>query len=1208
MGEIPISQEVSRVFVGRTKEIDVINALYDQYIGGHALVLTMTGEPGIGKTYLVEHFFSISKSCNFVWGKNEQFSNSNLTAISQVLEQLTNYALTLQKVQLKKLQKDLQTNLRNDLSLLYKISPSVNQIINLQVQSLNTDLIKIKYRVKNVVFKYIATIAKYCLPVVVFIDDLQWADNLSFDIIKTLIKKIDQSHIMLILSYRSNESNYILGKIKLNLEEKTNFLSIQKFSYSELLAYICEVLPGKVKDVEVLAKMIDIITQGNPFYMDQLLRIFLQNEIIKRDRKTWDVAEDEMNALVASETSASLINTCIQKNYYKDQFLLDLIACFQSVDVTLINELIDLSQDETAKHIQDLIDVSILTKNETHEKITIAYSHDIISKLVYANISERKKQEIHFLIAQKIMQKRNGSEAIDDIIVAHLLKSPHEEIVLEAEKWIDVLFSTGLNKKMIALIDQARSIFELGIRILPFCKDKEKEDEVRMRLELAECYCLLDRADEALGIIDVLLSNHKKKHIVELIRIKQLYLYHYQREHRKAVELGKALLKDRGLRINKIEMVPNLLFLKHLYSKKCLAKRVEHKSITDKNVLVTLDILTLMTISATLSDDVMSNCICLKAAVYCGRFGNSPDMIVGHVSSAYILLSVWKDKKNAFALEDAIVELLKRASDKNKAFVFFILGTFFAPFSKSMTTSESYLNQSIEYGESTGDFVFLGYSILSSLDNKVFMGLHIDEMLAYIQHIRTDYSDLEQYSVTYNLQVHEAHAKVLKLGTSCFDENDINSEYRQLTDFEKLTEKGLMLQRMFLFGEIDRAFTLTEDMMKHMRLLNGMISSADIYFYMALIRISHHDDLNRKQKKRNLSYLKRILNNMKGQSSLNSGDFGALYALTSAEYETRIAKKTGTENLYYKAIDLSKNNTKIHALATLLYARVCQNGSIATYLARESVSLFTKFGAHAVAELVKEEFDLEAQGNHSERTVKLWQPMDELMAKCEKLNEQETISQLIATLIENDYADYCAFICEKAEGAIIGYESTENGLIKKHQNGLSLDKGKSVSAYISRHALRMGKDIHHHPRQAKAIYASDPYILAYPQKHISCLPILCHEAVAGLIYIEKEAQNFDDELIRRIKNFLPAIASKTTQINEVNLTHILSKKAVKTNLSIRELDVLNLMAEGYTNNRISRELNIAAGTVKNHVSSILSKFDTTSRIKAVQTARDKNLL
>ncbi len=1197
----------NRIFIGRAEEVAALTGLYKSYLEGNASVVVVTGEPGIGKTFLVEHFFRKRLDCHYVYGKHGQFSD--IGSVSQIIEQLTNYALTLSKGSLGKIQVELEKAIGNDISLLYKINPSISQILKQEIQSANNDLMKTKYRVKNAVFKYIAAIAEYCFPMVIYVDDLQWADALSIEIIKTLVKKIENSGIMLVLSYRSNEPVMVVDHLKPALQGKSFWVALKKFSHAEIIEYIGVVLPGTIIAVDEFAKHIYSNTQGNPFYIEKLLRILLHDKIIKRDGDTWDISAALSSHYLRGTSAESVISDSIWNHYHQDKFIFDIISCFQDVDLELIEQIAGTDINETSNLIQSLVDASILTTNQTRNKVTVTYSHDIIGKLVYGNISCEQKENIHYFIANNIMQKMKQSERLDDIIVSHLLNSSPQKIAADAERWIDILFDSGMRKKMIAQVEQARQIFALCIVILPHCPSKDHRFKAEVKLECAECLCLLDRAGEAHDVIQSLLQSNTDSSIIASIKLQQLSIYHYQRQHSSVIASGKSLLKEMGLTVNRVQMPLNLLTLKRLYSKKWIESMIRLPVIADVRLLKTLDVLTLMTICATLSDDDMSACLCLKAAVYCGKYANSPNSIIGHVAGAYIMLTVWKDTRRAFLLEDAIIELLEHADNRNKAFAYFILGTFFSLFSKSLTESEECLKKAIRYGETTGDFVFLGYSILSSLDNKAFVGSHLDEMLKCINQIRADYGDLEQNNIAYNLQVHEAHILALKLGSDCFDENHISRGYEQLTPFEKFTEKGLMLQRMFLFGETKKAYELAEKLTADVKLLDGMISSIDIHLYMALIRINYHKQLKKNDKNRNLVKIKCIMRMAKNWSELNNKDFGPVYALILAEYEARIHEKPIADSLYNNAIDSCANNSKLLALAVLLYARNCRNKSVSVHLANESAKLHRNWGAVAIADYIEKEFFGEQRGQNVQHKneVKMQLLLAELGKECETLDEGDTIEKFINVIIKTGYADHCAFLYEKPDLIAIGMES-KDGRVKRYENGKSLENSNSVSTYISRHSYRTCKEIYHHPDGAKTIYSSDSYIVKHPDRYIVCIPVFCHGIIAGLIYMEKKDQGFDANTTALIKNFLPIIASKITTIKGVNLFNILSDKTANTNLSKRELDVLNLMVRGYSNQQISAGLNIAAGTVKNHISNILTKLETDSRTKAVYIAQERNLI
>lgn len=1198
----------NQIFVGREAQSALIFNSYERFLNGHSSTITVTGTPGVGKSALIDYCVKTQRPKYYLYIKCRNLDGIDIAAISQMIEKVTDCALTLPQTELKKVQVLLDKSLGKDLSLLNKISPSIKRIMKNSLSEADHDFIKIKYRLKNAIFKLISIVAKYCSPMVIVVDDIQWMDTITAEALKTLVKKIESSNIMLILACRSNEKNRELESLWPVLKDRTTMIPINNLNMTEMQQYFTLALGNITKDTDELADAIFKITKGNPFYTENLVRIILHDASEKTKRDSKQVVGQEVRYLKDRETAEHRINRDLSETYRNDQTLLEWVSCFQNVEFSLISEMTDLGKAETARQIQELVDASILIQQVSHGFASISFSHDILNKLVYANIDNERKQRIHFLIAERMYRSVNRTDAYNGVIAAHLLKSNKNDLAANADDWIDFLYDVGVSKKAIALIDEAREIFECCILIGSYCKVVDKAFEVNLRLEWAECLCLLEKADKALDIIAQLKAESLEKETLETVSFKELYIYHYMRRHDKVIALGIYLLRDMGLPVNRISMPKDLLSLKFLYSKKRIAKIIALPSITDKKLLRKLDILTLMTICATLSDNVMAACLCLKAAIICGGTGKSPYSLVGYVSAAYILLSVWKDRRRAFLLAQAIYKLMEKAENQNKSFAYFILGTFFSLYSQSLAQSEDDLEKAIEYGEITGDFVFLGYAIQSSLDNKAFMGCTTQELRRFVDWAREEYADMEQTNVMFNLDVYEAHVKALKQGEREFDANSISKNYPSLTTFETFTEKGLTLQRMFLFGEKEKAYFLAKTMEPDMRLLEGMISSIDIYLFIALVRISHHENLSTKDQLQNIRKIKRSIRRLRDYSAQNAREYDGAYALMLAEYTSKIKREIAFDHLYNRAIMSAKENRRIKALALLLYAKVCSNPIVASHMAKESAKLHKAYGAEAVADRIRSIFGLENVEAQQNSITPVSQGMGRAIEACEHLNERDTLEAFFSYLVSQVNIDTGMYIFEKNKQLmLIDYTKSSKKSIK-HKQETKLCDAYNVAAFIVRHTWRTEKAVFYNSEDETDIFANDPEIIKNPNQYIACLPIICHEAVAGLIYLARQDNALDADTLKQIKRFLPIIASKMTHIRSINLTRLLSEKPLDTTLSIREMDVLKLMAKGQTNAQICKQLNIAQGTAKNHVSNVLAKLNAVTRIEAVHLAKEKNLI
>ncbi len=194
------------------------------------------------------------------------------------------------------------------------------------------DYEKLKYRVRKAIFNFIATVSETLFPLIIFIDDLQWADTPSLDAIEFICKQSESLNLLLLVAYRHNEGKNIkkienLTKI-LQAKNDATLIKLQALTDADIKAYLQLIFGVDTENVAYLGRIIYALTLGNAFYIKEILDIFRQEEILfySPSRKQWRVRIDSINKLNLPTGIEQMITTKIDKLSDEDKSLLELLA------------------------------------------------------------------------------------------------------------------------------------------------------------------------------------------------------------------------------------------------------------------------------------------------------------------------------------------------------------------------------------------------------------------------------------------------------------------------------------------------------------------------------------------------------------------------------------------------------------------------------------------------------------------------------------------------------------------------------------------------------------------------------------------------------------------------------------------------------------------------------------------------------------------
>ncbi|MGF1487492.1 MAG: AAA family ATPase, partial [Prochloraceae cyanobacterium] len=416
---------------GRIQETNqLLNSFKEIKKGGNKMVL-ISGYPGVGKSSLVNEIsqFVLNNNCYYITGKFDQYQrNIPYNAFIRAFDTLIEYLLIdFSDKELNKLRIKLLEVLDVNVSIIIDEIPKLQKILGRHSKAPSLPIKEAQLRLKLVFQKFIKV---FCddYPLVIFIDDLQWCDMASLELLKILTQSSEIKYLLFIGAYRSNEVNSFYPlKIFLNELKKTKTkikeIFLNSLNLSDIQDLIQDSFNTSSQKAKSFADLIFFKTNGNPFFVNEFLRTLYREKLLYFDFSTrswsWDL--ELIKSKNITDNVIELLSSSIKKLKIKTQQILQVAACIgNEFDINTLAILTEYSLQEITLLLREAITiglVSLLGDNYNlvesdiippgFEKLKVKYqfAHDRIRQAVYGSIPDCSKNVLHKQIGEYFLQK-----------------------------------------------------------------------------------------------------------------------------------------------------------------------------------------------------------------------------------------------------------------------------------------------------------------------------------------------------------------------------------------------------------------------------------------------------------------------------------------------------------------------------------------------------------------------------------------------------------------------------------------------------------------------------------------------------------------------------------------------------------------------------------------------------------------------------------
>ncbi|EAW36875.1 ATP-binding sensor histidine kinase [Lyngbya sp. PCC 8106] len=959
---------ISDKLYGRKEEVKILLATFERVSGLFNLeqnscqskleLMLIVGLSGIGKSALVNEIHKpiVEKKGYFISGKFDQYQrdipfSAWINALRDLIKQILSEPENKVKVMTAKLQKVLG----EEGQVLVDVIPELELLIGEQSPVTELSFSAAQNRFNLLFQKFIRVFAQPEHPLVIFLDDLQWSDLGSLQLIQLLTEVSASCHLLLIGSYRDNEVSsshpliHTIDNIK-KLGVPVNKITLQPLSQSALNQLVADTLNCSLEIALPLTQQVEYKTQGNPFFTAQFLKSLQAEGLIFYDLKhnQWQYKLNPIKVLAQNQDIIELIASQLKKLPPETQEILQFAACighqFDLATLSLIlgktwsktasafwrslQEGFILPEDESYKFYQQSCDDRLPLTIQELNNPNYHFLHDRVQQAAYSLISEDKKASTHLTIGRILLQNLSLKKQEDKIfdIVNHLNYA--FELITQPEQREELArlnLQAGKKAKASIAYQTSSYYFDLGINLLDsLCWQSQYNLALSLYEEAAESNYLSGDFKSMSLLIDTVLENSHE--ILDKIKVYEIKIQAYiaQGKTRSALKTALSVLEMMGISLpenpSQSEIKNYIKRTQTALAGREISELYNLPFLEDELKLAQIKILsTLFSIAFVSQPNLLPIVVCEPVRLYleAGIYENSS---FSFATYGLILCSLEQNIEAGYEFGRLACNLLDKFKTKNnQAKVFNVVYSTIEHYKNKIRNTLAPLIKGYQVGLETGDLEYGSYCILHYCNYSYWAGINLNILELEMCQYSSSLYNIKQYNNYYyneichqsilNLTGEYKVSQTLLLSGSVYDAQKFIPIYEKNNDRYGLFQtyfNQLVLSFLFYnFSQSQHYAVLAEEYIDG---VTGMIYIPVFYFYSSLSQLATYSQTDQNHQVQLLQQVTKKQEKMRLFADHAPINYLHKYHLVDAEYHRVKGEKIEAIEAYDHAITLAKEN------------------------------------------------------------------------------------------------------------------------------------------------------------------------------------------------------------------------------------------------------------------------------------------------------------
>ena len=1149
--------KISSKLYGREQQIlELKNALSRINPKGIEIIL-VSGYSGIGKTSLIQsiHEDLLNRSGRYIIGKFIQSQNVTYGALNQAFQGLIREILSENDDIIAYWKNKILNAVGNNGQIIIQVVPDIELIIGKQnpVNILSPE--DNEKRFNHVFLDFLCVFSNTQHPLVLFLDDLQWADPGTIKFLQQVILTDKPLSLLIIGAYRDNEIDFNDSAKKVLENFHASKVKVTEFELAPLsITNICHLLTDTlhlpINEVKDFAGVLHEKTGGNPFFIKSLLKyLYGEGKIYfsKQNKWSWDI--DEIRSEKVSDNIAELVLNRVHKLTAKAQKILMQASCIGNVfELNMISKLADEDPQVVLKEFRLAIKYDLVM----YFKGSFYFSHDKILEALNSKLSEDERIRIHINIAKLMLaDKASVEERLESIydIVDHFnhgigtLSDPDRLLLIELNQ------QAGLKAKASTAYKNAKHYYHTAEHLLvesdwennyslayDVIEGVAKVAYVSKNIEKANTYCqmLITKANNPTC----------KAKIYNILVDQYLHLSRVDEAIDSLQQGLKAIHTSVNINPGKLDLIKEFLLLKSAFFR--YKFKIEDLSQFNKNTNPAIEICTKMlyTLIAIAHNTGRAKLLCLLSMRIIRL--SLKHGLVDETHGAFLLFSAclnWTYNSNRDNYYSDIALKIKATGidtiRQDYIYVCWVLA-----WKQPWFEIPQLIDNVISTAYSIGCLTWIAYSLIQALFYEPIIDLkNIHDCFDKYKKI---YNDVNHKHVSDSIHLHEAfwltfiNPKVDKLSfnQNNFSEVDCLKRMKDIQYHSGIAYYYLFkLIIAFEFEEYDQAskyYKMAATSINGLLGMTWLVEFKMLEIFILLEQYKHSNFLNKSailyKYRKALSFIERWANNC-------PKNFSHLTHIVKAEYLSKVCNQHHFD-LYDKAISQAQNN-KLYRYAAL-FAHLAGKTALATkqmtvakvYFER-AVYLYQIWGAKEKVRFLKNKYlrnDFNISNALLTRTNKgkiensgydfdLDAVISSSQAISSETNFKKLVKKIINIIVQHACVQKCYLVMEEDDMSLVipAYTNDSKSI---HVKTISLhEKSDELSLAIVNYVKHSRRHIIRYHDDKDTQFNSDIYLKNNNPHFILCMPILKNKKLIAILYLENVlAENtFTEERLAILK-------------------------------------------------------------------------------------------
>ncbi|MEM1169597.1 MAG: AAA family ATPase [Cyanobacteria bacterium P01_H01_bin.35] len=1197
---------------GREAEVKMLLNAFERVAVGKTEMMLVAGFSGIGKTAVVNEIHKpiTRQKGYFIKGKFDQLNrNIPFSAFVIAFRDLMGQLLGESDAQLQKWKRKILEAVGDNGQVIIDVIPELEAIVGEQPSVPELEGSAAQNRFHLLFEKFIAVFTTIEHPLTLFLDDLQWADSGSLNLLKVLMGQTQRGYLLMLGAYRDNEV-FPAHPLMLTLGELDkqhtiiSTITLDPLSVTHINQLVAETLSCRMELAAPFTELVYSKTKGNPFFTTQFLKGLHEDELItfNRNRRYWECDLVKVQDAAITDDVVEFMAGRLYKLPEATQNLLKLAACIgNQFDLETLAIICQTPSEEVATNLWSAMQSRLILpqseaykffqgmEDEGHtQNIPVSYHflHDRIQQAAYSLIQDECKQLIHLNIGRLLLQKISSGEREKNLFKIvnqlnmgiSLIEQPREQ-----EELAQLNLVAAQKAKSSAAYNAAASYLNIAIELLHTemisAVPWHTHYELMLPLHnlLAEVSYLNGEYEASQQQTQTVIDNAKD--ILDRVKAYEItiLLSVAQGQCQIALDVGLEILSLLNVSLDDAPLSD--IDIERLYTL---------PEINNPQIVAALSILSKLWAPAFITNPQLLPSIVFTMLNLSATHGNSPTGAFAYALYGMLLCAMIEDIELGYRFGQLALHIIDRyETTELTCKVNQLFHAFIRNWKELARERLECLANNVLIGLETGDIEFACYSAIDYCDNLLLIG----ESLDTIHQKQSYYIDLAK-----NLQQSVQHAALSSwgqmvdnlMGMTVNPTQLIGQWFNESVDIPKLKEIGaggslfcVHVTKMilnYLFGDYEQTLIHSQSAIDHQQV--GLLPNSQIPFYRALAFLALYPTADPQRQTQSLDEVEIHQQRLELWANHAPKNFQHKLDLVAAEKAKILSHREEAIELYDRAIAGAKENQYIQeeALANELFGKFYLDWGKEQYAAlhiQEAYYCYARWGAKAKIEDLEKLYPQLLQpilqqskmglfphsisSHFSTNTIASNTYAVGLLDFATLMKASRTISRDIET--ERVIANLIQIIVENAGAETVALMLFNDGILRleaqvtkgeiDQKDSIPVEESNQVPLEIVNTVKRTQMPLILDDLRQERRYQRDPYIQNHQPRSLLCLPLQDRGKLRGILYLENNQSTaaFTEERVE----VLSLLCAQATITLENARLYQESRKALELERELHEL-------------------------------------------------------